>query len=137
MGKRVFDICQIMQGYLSTELKFDVIKAKFQTPDDVHEDHPYGWQEYAYWGCNTYPDFLNELAEAGIAFSWEFDCTEDFHYGAYNFPTEDSHNNLVIWDSRGKRKSKPSLSKKKLNQISEISAANELLYILGIKHATD
>lgn len=137
MGKRVDNVTDIMQGYLSTPLNLDVLVYLTKRPDDLHDDHPYGWQEYAYWGGQIYPEFLNTLAEAGIAFSWEFDCTEDFHYGAYNLPTVESPNNLIVWDSGTKRKSKPKLSKKAIAVITETSAANELLYILGIKHGSN
>lgn len=137
MNRRVEHVTQVMQGYLATPMNMDILRLFTYRPDDIHDDHPYGWSEYAYWGGDTYPEWLNEMATAGIAFSWEFDCTEDFHYGAYNFPTEDSPNNLVIWDSTMKRRAKPRKSKKFIKQVSDISAANELLYQLGIKNGSN
>lgn len=137
MSKRVEHVTSISQGYLATPASREVINKVFGSADDILHEHPYGWYEGAYYCADIYPEALNALAEAGVAFSWEFDCTEDFHYGAYNFPTEDNLNNLVIWDSSTKRKGKPRLSRAALKKISDISATNELLLHLGIKNGSN
>lgn len=125
-------IVTINHGFLATPITEESLIALGVLHDDVLEDHDYAWLEYAAWDSNVYPDYLNEMAKQGLAFMWEYVLTEDFSYFAYNFPTEESPNNLVHYRT-GKRKTKPRVSKKLLKQYESTSAANELLFRLGTK----
>ena len=123
------EVIQINNGYLITPCSYDLINALLGV-DEKYEDHPWNWPEYAIWStAQIYPKQLKHLADLVIAFGWEFVCTEDFSYYAYNFPTEDSKNNLITFKT-GKRKDLPHLTKKLRKQLEGTSAANELLYKL-------
>lgn len=95
------------------------------------------WKEFAVTNYPIYPTTLVRMADLGLAFTWEYMLTEDFSYYAYNFPTEDKPSNLVLFKTGSKRKSFPRLPKKVYEEISKQSAANELLYKLGIKNGTN
>lgn len=130
------EIMQIDHGYLITPCSYDLVNALLGI-DECYDDHPWGWAEYAIWSSeHIYPSQLVHLANLGIAFGWEYVCTEDFSYYAYNFPTEDSKNNLVTFKT-GKHKSLPRLTKKLRKQLEGTSAANELLYKLGHNNGTN
>lgn len=130
MTKRVEDISNISNGYLVTPMNKDRLRTLISTGiDDTHDDHEYGWPDHSMWGSDIYPEWINNLADEGIAFIWEFTMTEDFSYFAYNFPTEKVRNNLVAFHTNGKQKKPPYLSKKKREEIETISAVNELLLI--------
>lgn len=126
------EIVVVNNGYLATPVEEESLIQLGAMYDDVIENHDYNWPEYAAWDANVYPDFLVMMAEHGLAFMWEYVLTEDFSYFAYNFPTEESPNNLVHFRT-GKRKKKPRVSKKLLKQYESTSAANELLFRLGTK----
>lgn len=129
------DPIPIGHGYLITPLSQQTVEMHFSF-NEIYGDHAYKWPEYAIWDMDSiYPRELKILAEKGLAFLWEYICTEDFSYFAYNFPTEDKPNNLTFFKT-GKRKCAPKLSKKLRLQIEKTSAANELLYHLGIDNGT-
>lgn len=125
----MYDVISVNSGFLITDLNISTVKA-IQHYDDTHEDHPWGWTEYQYYNCDIYPRFLNQFADLGFAFGWEYVLTEDFSYYAYNFPTPNNPNNLVQFRT-GKRKQLPRLTKKFKEELEDLSATNELLYTLG------
>lgn len=130
------EVLQINNGYLITPCSYDMVNALLGI-DECYGDHSWGWAEYAIWSSEyIYPYQLDHLANLGITFGWEYVCTEDFSYYAYNFPTEDSKNNLVTFKT-GKRKGLPRLTKKLRKQLEDTSAANELLYKLGLNNGTN
>lgn len=131
-------VITINHGYLVTPVKPETLNHFSDIhSDDIHEDHDWGWPEYSYWHEEdvVYPAMLKRLANAGLVFGWEFACTEDFSYYAYNFPTEESKNNLVYFKT-GKRKSLPHLSKKNRKIYEDISIVNELLLRLGVPNGS-
>ena len=130
------DVYQVERGYLCTPADMDLVESltDFDTYIDPHTRT--GWSEYSISAEEMYPYFLTQLAKAGIAFGWEYQHTEDMSYFAYNFPTEDNFQNFGTFKTGDKRKNFPRLSKKTLNQIESTSAANELLYQMGIKNGT-
>lgn len=129
-------VIQIDHGYLITPCSYDLVNALLGI-DKCYDDHAWGWDEYAIWSSeHIYPNQLEYLAKLGIAFGWEFVCTEDFSYFAYNFPTEESKNNLITFKT-GRRKGLPRLPKKLRKQLEGPSAANELLYKLGHNNGTN
>lgn len=97
----------------------------------------YGWYPYVVYDSSIYPLFLTKLVKLGIAFIWEYECTEDFYYYAYNFPTEENPNNYSYFKTGDRRKKIPHLFKKKLAEVESYSAAQELLYHLGIKNGSN
>jgi len=126
-------ITNISNGYLITPLSVERVNEHYTGIDDTHNDHTWGWSEYSIWDCDIYPDFLNDMANDGIAFGWEYVLTEDFSYFAYNFPTAEKKNNLVCYKSTA-RKSLPRLTKKLRLELETESSINELtLLCLGIK----
>lgn len=132
-------VITINHGYLVTPIKPDTIAHFADSGSDTdHDDHSWGWPEYAYWleeDAVVYPAILKRLANAGLVFGWEYVCTEDFSYFAYNFPTEESKNNLVYFKT-GKRKNLPHLSKKNRKIYEDISIVNELLLRLGVPNGS-
>ncbi|WAW11637.1 hypothetical protein nACB1_060 [Acinetobacter phage nACB1] len=122
----------VNSGYLVTPMNANRVKP-FTLFDDTLPDHSWGWPEYALWDSDVYPDFLSDLANKGIAFGWEFAVTEDISYFAYNFPTKESKNNLVWFNSTGRRKSLPRMTKKLRLELETESSINELLFTIGIK----
>lgn len=131
------EIYAVENGYLSSPADEDLLKSVTEFDEWVQEREDYAWDEYVINSIYIYPDFLSRLANAGIAFTWQYECTEDFSYYAYNFPTEDSPVNLVHFKTGDKRKGFPRMSKKKLNIIESTSAANELLFQLGIENGSN
>ena len=131
------DIFQGECAYLSTPADMDLIKKLTEFDEWVQEHSRTSWNEYSISGTAVYPYFLTILAKAGIAFGWEFCCTEDMVYFAYNFPTEDTPVNLHHFTSNSKGKQLPYLSKAKRSVIESTSAANELLYTMGIKNGSN
>ena len=131
------EIYAVENGYLSSPADEDLLKSVTEFDEWVQEREDYMWDEYVINSIYIYPDFLSSLANAGIAFTWQYQCTEDFSYYAYNFPTEDSPVNLVQFKTGDKRKGFPRMSKKKLNIIESTSAANELLFQLGIENGSN
>ena len=131
------EIYAVENGYLSSPADEDLLKSVTEFDEWVQEREDYVWDEYVINSIYIYPDFLSSLAKAGIAFTWQYECTEDFSYYAYNFPTEDSPVNLVQFKTGEKRKGFPRMSKKKLNIIESTSAANELLFQLGIENGSN
>ena len=101
------------------------------------DGHSIGWPEYEVEIRALYekviPHEIHKMADAGLAFLWEFCLTNFDSYFAYNFPTEESSNNLKIYKSTSRRRS-PKLSKSKRLEIEQTSAANELLIKLGIQN---
>lgn len=123
-------------SYLCTPLTENQLVAYFDVDGvDNMEGHDYGWNDYRVdvddWSC--YPDFLDKLVEAGIAFTWEYLCTEDMSYFAYNFPTEGKPQNYGTFNSRTKRKNFPRMSKKALKHTEQETYNNLLLLNIGIK----
>lgn len=131
------EICSIECGYLSSPAQMDTLKNLTDFDEWVQAREDYGWEEYSNYTTFIYPYFLTEMAKLGIAFTWEYQHTEDFSYYAYNFPTEDKPVNLVQFKTGDKRKNFPRMSKKALSQIETTSAANELLYQMGIKNGSN
>lgn len=129
------EIYQIECGYLSTPADMDLVKNMTNFDEWVQEHSVTGWSEYSISGTDCYPIFLTQLVKMGIAFAWTYEHTEDFSYFAYNFPTEDKPVNYEFFHT-GRRKGFARMSKKYRNQIETTSAANELLYQLGIKNGT-
>ena len=130
-------IIVVNNGYLITPAKRETLK-ELGTGywNDTHLDHSWGWPEYAFWNLDyVFPSFLDNLAKAGIAFGWECICTEDFSYYAYNFPTEDSKNNMVIYRT-GRRKGLPFLSVKNRKIHEGNSVVNEFLDRLGVPNGS-
>ena len=130
------DVYQNECGYLSTPADMDLIKRLTEFDEWVQEHSVTGWDEYSVTGTDVYPYFLTLLIRAGIAFAWTYESTEDFAYFAYNFPTEDKPQNYEIFRT-GKRKGFARMSKKLRKQIESTSAANELLYTMGIKNGSN
>ena len=128
------EIYQTESGYISSPASMDIIKNFTDFDEWVQEREDYDWGEYVISSSSVYPHYLTELAKAGIAFTWEYEATEDFSYYAYNFPTEDKPINLVHFKTGDKRKNFPRMSKKNLRVIESTSAANELLITLGIEN---
>ena len=83
------EIYQTESGYISSPASMDIIKNFTGFDEWVQEREDYDWGEYVISSSSVYPHYLTELAKAGIAFTWEYESTEDFSYYAYNFPTED------------------------------------------------
>ena len=131
----LFDVPQINNGYLTTPVHYDSLRM-YCTPDDTHDDHYTGWPDYTYWSCEVYPPWLNDLANTGIPFLWEFTITEDFSYFAYNFPTDDQANCLKSFRT-GKRKRLPHVSVKLRKELEVLNATNTLLLQLGFKHGSN
>ena len=100
--------------------------------DDIDEDSSY-WIEFSLWNSDIYQNFLEQLADMGITFAWEYELTEDYSYFAYNFPTIDKPNNLVQYRKDGRTKRIPRITKAKVKELEEISAANWLLFTIGVK----
>ena len=127
---------QVECGYLASPASMDNIKVLADFDEWVQAREDYDWEEYSIATDYYYPWFLPLIARKGIAFTWQYQLSEDFSYYAYFFPTEDGEQNIVYFKTGDKRKSFPFLTKRKLNQIETTSAANELLYQLGIKNGT-
>lgn len=133
------EIEHIGKAYLVTPVTEEILKGYL---DVMYTDdgHSIGWPEYDVETRELYdkviPHEVCLMAEAGLAFLWEFCLTNFDSYFAYNFPTEESPNNLVIYRSTSRRRS-PKLSKKKRVEIEKTSAANELLIKLGIQNGTN
>lgn len=129
----------INNSYLTTSLDRQVVDIFFCT-SDTHEDSPIGWPEYICEARSSdwliYPRELVTLADMGIAFVWEYAMTSDLSYVAYNFPTEDS-NNTLKWYKTNSKRGLPRMTKKMRLELENITAANELLYKLGIKNGTN
>lgn len=129
-------IHEIVTGYLSTPVDMDTVKEITNFDDWVQTNETYGWDEYSV-GNGIYPEFLILLADKGLAFHWEYQLTEDFSYYAYNFPTEESKNNLFAFKTGDKHRL-PRISKKRLRSIESTSAANELVLLtLGNKNGSN
>lgn len=122
---------------IGSPASMDTMQAMTDYDEWVNTRDDYGWDEYSMYESYIYPYLLTEMAKAGIAFTWEYRLTEDFSYYAYNFPTEDNPVNLVHFKTGDKRKNFPRLSKKARQQIESTSAANELLYNMGIKNGSN
>lgn len=131
------EISQVETGYISSPASMDTLKAITDFDEWVQQHESYNWDEYSIYSSYIYPYLLTELARLGIAFTWEYQLTEDFSYYAYNFPTEDNPVNLVYFQTGNRRKNFPRLSKKVRQQIESTSAANELLYTMGIKNGSN
>lgn len=131
----LFDVTQINNGYLITPFDYQTLR-DYCYVNNTHNDHPTGWPEYSYWSCDTYPSWLNDLANAGIPFLWEFTLTEDFSYFAYNFPTDDQANCLKSFKT-GRRKRLPHVSVKFRKELEVLNATNTLLLQLGFKHGSN
>ena len=131
------EVYAVDNGYISSPISIELLSRLVRYDDCVEVREDYRWIEYVINNSYIYPQFLTELAKAGIAFTWEFQHTEDFSYYAYNFPTEENPVNLTYFKTGDKRKGFPRMSKKKLNLIESTSAANELLYQLGIKNGSN
>lgn len=131
------DVQQVNAGFLWSPAQQDLIDAL--TPTEViHGDSlVMDWPPYTAFDCSVYPLFLSKLTNIGIAFVWEYEATEDFIYYAYNFPTEDNPSNFGHFKTGDKRKKVPFLSKKKRAEVESYSAAQELLYHLGIKNGSN
>lgn len=130
------DVCDIVCGYLATPVDMDIIKELTDFDERSGNRCDTGWDEYTISG-SIYPIFLEQLVKMGVAFIWDFYLTEDFKYSAYNFPTEDNHQNYGSFKTGDRRKNVPRLSKKLLKQVESTSAANELLYTMGIKNGSN
>lgn len=118
-------------GYLITPMS-KVRLSEYMHIDQDYDDHEWLWKEYATWNSVVYPEFLELLADHGIAFGWEFVLTEHFSYYAYNFPTPEKKNNLICYSSKSKH-SLPRMTKKLRLQLETESSINELLLSIGIK----
>lgn len=127
----------IQRGFLNTPVNMDIIKDMTDFDEWTQEHTRTHWDEYSISCEEVYPSFLSKLAKLGLAFGWEYEHTEGMYHFAYNFPTEDKPTNLVHYSSVGRRKTLPYLTRKMRDQIETTSAANELLYILGIKNGTN
>lgn len=126
----------IGRGYIATPISRDILKA-FLILDENLGDHSLGWPDYSVAVYTSYervmPEAIYEMANRGLAFFWDFTLTTHDSYIAYNFPTEDSPNNLKVYKSNSRRYI-PRLSKSKRLEIEKTSAANELLIKLGIQN---
>ena len=118
-------------GYLLTPMSKARL-SEYMGIEQVWEDHEWLWKEYATWDPDIYPEFLELLADHGIAFGWEFVLTEHFSYYAYNFPTPEKKNNLICYSSESTH-SLPRMTKKLRLQLETESSINELLLSIGIK----
>ena len=118
-------------GYLITPMAKERL-SEYMGIDADYDDHEWPWREYATWRRDIYPNFLELLADLGIAFGWEFVLTEHFSYYAYNFPTPEKKNNLICYSSKSKH-SLPRMTKKLRLQLETESSINELLLSIGIK----
>ena len=130
------DVYLAQSGFLNTPVNMDIIKNLTDFDEWTQQHSRTHWDEYSISGDEVYPYFLTELAKLGLAFGWEYEHTEGMYHFAYNFPTEDNFQNFGTFKTGDKRKNFPRLSKKTLNQIESTSAANELLYQMGIKNGT-
>lgn len=130
------NVHQVERGYLCTPADMDLVKNLTDFDEYIDPHTRTGWSEYSISAEEIYPYFLTQLAKAGIAFGWEYQHTEDMSYFAYNFPTEEQPVNLHHFSSIGKRKQLPYLNKTKRSDIETTSAANELLYQMGINYGT-
>lgn len=124
-------ICQADIGHLWTP-HHNLLNYLCIGYDNMDEDCSY-WNEYMIWNSDIYPNFLQVAADMGVAFIWEYELTEDYSYFAYNFPTIDKPNQLLQYKKDGKRKGIPRITKKKVKELEEISAANWLLHTIGVK----
>lgn len=131
MTTKLPDLTLFGTGYLTTCLNEERL-GEYLHWDNVHHDAPWDWLEYSLYDCDIYPSILMILANAGIAFGWEYILTEDFSYFAYNFPTEGKPNNLVHYKT-GRRKSLPAMTKKLRKQLETETSVNVLLHNIGIK----
>lgn len=131
------EIYEISSGYISTPMNSELLVELISYDQYVSEHGITSWKEFTVTNYPIYPTTLVRMADLGIAFTWEYMLTEDFSYYAYNFPTEDKPSNLVLFKTGSKRKSFPRLPKKVYEEISKQSAANELLYKLGISNGTN
>lgn len=129
------DVSVQHQGYLLTPMLPKLLE-EFTPWDDVIDSHEWGWPEYVMYDSDVYPTFLEDLAKKGIAFGWEYECTEDFTYFAYNFPLEGRPFNLFKGKT-GRRKHLPRLTKKLRKQLETETHINELLYNIGIKNGSN
>lgn len=127
------DICDINTGYISSPATMDTIKDLTDFDEWVLRRDDSDWDEYSVRNC-IYPEFLTKLVQLGIAFLWEYEFTEDFMYVAYNFPTEDKPENYGSFHTKERGKKLPRMTKKFLKQVETTSAANELLFTMGIKN---
>ena len=131
------DVYLPQSGFLNTPVNMDIIKNLTDFDEWTQQHSRTLWDEYSISGYEVYPYFLTELAKLGLAFGWEYEHTEGMYHFAYNFPTEDKPINLVHYSSVGRRKTLPYLTRKMRKQIESTSAANELLYQLGIKNGSN
>lgn len=130
------DVVHIGQAYIVSPMSYDLLKSFF-TLGEKYEDHPFLWDEYHVEDRESMgtviPLTLQRVAELGLAFIWEYALTSHDSYFAYNFPTEDSPNNLTVYKSNSRRHG-PRLSKKMRLEVEKTSAANELLLKLGLQN---
>lgn len=120
-------------GYLSTPVTGMALRGVMNWDEKLPDREDTSWPEYSIYQSYAYPEALNELVKLGIAFTWEYEITEDFSYYAYNFPTESNPHNYGIFKTGDKRKKFPRLSNKQIKAIESTSAANWLLYTIGVK----
>ena len=130
------DVYLPQSGFLNTPVNMDIIKNLTDFDEWTQQHSRTHWDEYSISGYEVYPYFLTELAKLGLAFGWEYEHTEGMYHFAYNFPTEEQPVNLHHFNSLGKRKQLPYLNKTKRSDIETTSAANELLYQMGINYGT-
>ena len=130
------DVYLAQSGFLNTPVNMDIIKNLTDFDEWTQQHSRTHWDVYCVSGEAVYPYFLTKLAKLGLAFGWEYEHAEGMYHFAYNFPTEDNFQNFGTFKTGDKRKNFPRLSKKTLNQIESTSAANELLYQMGIKNGT-
>lgn len=130
------DVNHIGQAYIISPISYDLLKRLFDLGEKC-EGHPILWDEYQVDNKEgldlVIPPTLHRVAQLGLAFIWEYALTSHDSYFAYNFPTEDSPNNLIIYKSNSRRHG-PKLSKKKRLETEKTSAANELLFKLGLQN---
>lgn len=131
------DIYLVENGYIASPAKMDTIKSFCEFDEWVQEHEQYNWDEYVISVSYVYPAFLTDMYKAGIPFIWEYQLTEDFSYYAYYLPTEDDPKSFVSFKTGDRRKKLPRLSKKSIAEIEKFSSANELIYLLGIKHGVN
>lgn len=127
------DVDFVGKAYIVTPASYDLLRGLFILGDQ-YGDHPFSWNEYqADNVVRVVPPAVHRMAKLGLAFIWEYVLTSHDSYFAYNFPTEDSPNNLIIYKSNSRRHG-PKLSKKKRLETEKTSAANELLFKLGLQN---
>lgn len=131
------DPTEIMCGYLTTPANMHLVKKLISYDERIEANPRTSWDEYGVSGTSIYPHFLNILVDGGIAFGWEYMCTEDFSYFAYNYPTEDTPTGIHFFNSSGRRKQLPRITQAQRSAIETTSAANELLYTMGIKNGSN